>query len=213
MRWDESPKFLLIASGAAAALSAALGLAAIWDHAGYNVAAAALALLTALLGWRAYERSTHRRLGRLQREHLVLPAAVADRVPRGRRAESRGGQLRPGAPGRLRRGRVAGSRRLPCPAGERCQHRALRRGPGRQLSLRGGAAPAPDPQRVRDVCGEVDQPEAHPSQGARAAGRAPANPVGGPMDNKTPLAGKRILLLEDDSDARESMVIDRKSVV
>src|SRR5262249_56157068 len=72
MRWDESPKFLLIASGAAAALSAALGLAAIWDHAGYNVAAAGLALVTALLGWRAYERSTHRRLGRLQREHLVL---------------------------------------------------------------------------------------------------------------------------------------------
>ena len=27
------------------------------------------------------------------------------------------------------------------------------------------------------------------------------------MDNKTPLAGKRILLLEDDSDARESMAM------
>ena len=72
MRWDESPRFLLIASVASAILSAAFGLAAIWDHPGYNVAAAALALLTAILGCRAYERSTHRRLGRLQREHLVL---------------------------------------------------------------------------------------------------------------------------------------------
>src|SRR5258705_1224627 len=85
MRWDESPKFLLIASIASAALSAALGLAAIWDHPGYNVAAAALALLTAILGYRAYERSTHRRLGRIQREHLVLrlrqlPAPIEVRV-------------------------------------------------------------------------------------------------------------------------------------
>jgi len=85
MRWDESPRFLLIASVAAAALSAALSLAAIWDHAGYNVAAAALALLTAILGYRAHERSTHRRLGRMQREHLVmrlrqLPAPIELRV-------------------------------------------------------------------------------------------------------------------------------------
>ena len=84
-RWDESPKFLLIASIASSALSAALGLAAIWDHPGYNVAAAALALLTAILGYRAYERSTHRRLGRIQREHLVLrlrqlPAPIEFRV-------------------------------------------------------------------------------------------------------------------------------------
>jgi hypothetical protein len=72
MRWDESPRFLLIASVASAVLSAALGLAAIWDHPGYNVAAAGLALLTAVLGHRAFERSTHRRLGRIQREHLIL---------------------------------------------------------------------------------------------------------------------------------------------
>ena len=69
MRWDESPRFLLIASVASAVLSAALGLAAIWDHPGYNVAAAGLALLTAILGHRAFERSTHRRLGRIQRTH------------------------------------------------------------------------------------------------------------------------------------------------
>ena len=62
----------MIASGASAALSVALSLAAIWSHAGYNVAAAALAVLTAVLGSRAYDRSTHRRLGRIQREHLVL---------------------------------------------------------------------------------------------------------------------------------------------
>src|SRR5438105_13251190 len=72
MRWDESPRFLLIASVASAVLSAALGLAAIWDHPGYNVAASALALLPAPLGYRAFARSTHRRLGRIQREHLIL---------------------------------------------------------------------------------------------------------------------------------------------
>src|SRR3989442_3157384 len=85
MHWDESPRFLLIASVASAVLSAALGLAAIWDHPGYNVAASALALLTALLGYRAFERSTHRRLGGIQREHLVLrlrqlPAPIELRV-------------------------------------------------------------------------------------------------------------------------------------
>jgi hypothetical protein len=85
MRWDESSRFLLTASAVAAVLSAALGVAAIWGHAGYNVAAAALALLTAALGYRAYERSAHRRLGRIQREHLVLrlrqlPAPIEFRV-------------------------------------------------------------------------------------------------------------------------------------
>src|SRR2546425_1441531 len=85
MHWDESPRFLLIASVASAVLSAALGLAAIWDHPGYNVAASALALLTALLGYRAFERSTHRRLGGIQREHLILrlrqlPAPIEFRV-------------------------------------------------------------------------------------------------------------------------------------
>src|SRR3989442_617451 len=85
MRWDESPRFLLIACVASAVFSAALALAAIWDHPGYNVAAAVLALLTALLAYRAFERSTHRRLGRIQREHLVLrlrqlPAPIEFRV-------------------------------------------------------------------------------------------------------------------------------------
>ncbi|HYS16854.1 MAG TPA: hypothetical protein VET45_08020 [Candidatus Binatia bacterium] len=72
MRWDESPRFLVIASVASAVLSAAFGLAAIWDHAGYNIAGAVLALLSALFGYRALERSTHRRLGGIQREHLIL---------------------------------------------------------------------------------------------------------------------------------------------
>ena len=85
MRWDESPKFLMIASIASAVVAAALSLAAVWDHPGYNVAASALALLTALLAYRGYDRSTHRRLGRIQREHLVLrlrqlPAPIEFRV-------------------------------------------------------------------------------------------------------------------------------------
>lgn len=85
MRWDDSPRFLLIASVASAVLSAALSLAAIWAHPGYNVAASVLALLTVILAYRAFERSTHRRLGRIQREHLVLrlrqlPAPIELRV-------------------------------------------------------------------------------------------------------------------------------------
>src|SRR5262245_17675248 len=85
MRWDESPRFLLIASVASAVLSAALSLAAVWNHPGYNVAASVLAVLTALLVYRGYERSTHRHLGRIQREHLLLrlrelPAPIDFRV-------------------------------------------------------------------------------------------------------------------------------------
>jgi hypothetical protein len=85
MRWDESPRFLLSVSVASALLSAALSLAAVWSHAGYNIAVSALALLTALLVYRGYERSTQRHLGRIQREHLVLrlrelPAPIEFRV-------------------------------------------------------------------------------------------------------------------------------------
>jgi hypothetical protein len=42
----------MIASFAAAIVSAGAGLAAIWDHAGYNVGASLLALLTPLLALR-----------------------------------------------------------------------------------------------------------------------------------------------------------------
>ena len=53
MRWDESPRLLMIASVASAVLGAAFVLAAIRDHAGYNVGAALLALLGALFAYRA----------------------------------------------------------------------------------------------------------------------------------------------------------------
>jgi hypothetical protein len=43
----------MLASFAAAIASAGAGLAAIWDHAGYNVGAALLALLSPLLAYRA----------------------------------------------------------------------------------------------------------------------------------------------------------------
>jgi hypothetical protein len=72
MRWDESPRLLMIASVASAVVSAAVGLAAQWGHGGYNVGAALLALLSALLGYRTWEMSTHRRLDGLQRAQLLL---------------------------------------------------------------------------------------------------------------------------------------------
>jgi hypothetical protein len=43
----------MIANVASAVRSAALGLAGIWDHAGYNVGGALLVFLSALLGCRA----------------------------------------------------------------------------------------------------------------------------------------------------------------
>jgi len=72
MRWDESPRLLMIASVASAVLGAAFVLAAIRDHAGYNVGAALLALLGALFAYRAWELSTHRRLDATQHAQLVL---------------------------------------------------------------------------------------------------------------------------------------------
>ena len=71
MRWDESPKLLMITGVASAVVSAAFVLAAIWDHEGYNVGAALLALLGALFGYRAWEFSTHRRLEGMQRAQLL----------------------------------------------------------------------------------------------------------------------------------------------
>ena len=72
MRWDQSPRYLILASFAAAIASAGAGLAAIWDHAGYNVGAGLLALLSPLLAWRAWNLSRHRRLEGIQRSQLVL---------------------------------------------------------------------------------------------------------------------------------------------
>ena len=62
----------MLASFAAAVASAGAGLAAIWDHAGYNVGAALLALLSPLLAWRAWNLTRHRRLEGIQRSQLVL---------------------------------------------------------------------------------------------------------------------------------------------
>ena len=62
----------MLASFASAIASAGAGLAAIWDHAGYNVGAALLALLSPLLAYRAWVLSRHRRLEGIQRSQLVL---------------------------------------------------------------------------------------------------------------------------------------------
>lgn len=62
----------MIASFAAAIASAGAALAAIWDHAGYNVGASLLALLSPLLALRAWNLTRHRRLEGIQRSQLVL---------------------------------------------------------------------------------------------------------------------------------------------
>jgi hypothetical protein len=74
----------MLASFAAAFASAGAGLAAIWDHAGYNVGAGLLALLSPVLAWRAWNLTRHRRLEGIQRSKLVLrlrqlPGRSADR--------------------------------------------------------------------------------------------------------------------------------------
>src|SRR5262245_51641063 len=62
----------MLASFAAAFASAGAALAAIWDHAGYNVGAGLLALLSPVLAWRAWNLTRHRRLEGIQRSQLVL---------------------------------------------------------------------------------------------------------------------------------------------
>jgi hypothetical protein len=62
----------MIASFAAAIASAGAGLAAIWDHAGYNVGASLLALLSPFLALRAWNLTRQRRLEGIQRSQLDL---------------------------------------------------------------------------------------------------------------------------------------------
>jgi len=72
MRWDESPRVLLNAAVASAVLSVAFVLASRWDHAGYGVGAALLALLCVLFVYRAWEFWIPRQLDDQQREQLRL---------------------------------------------------------------------------------------------------------------------------------------------
>ena len=80
MRRDEPSRLLMVACIAAAVAGVGVSLVGIGRHAGYNVAAALLTLLSALFGYRAWDLSTHRRLEELQRAQLLarlrqLPAA------------------------------------------------------------------------------------------------------------------------------------------
>ncbi len=80
MRWDEPSRLLMVASMATAVIGVGIVLVGIGRHAGYNVAAALLVLLTALFGYCAWNLSTHRRLEEIQRTQLLarlrqLPAA------------------------------------------------------------------------------------------------------------------------------------------
>src|SRR5262249_58722058 len=71
MRWDDPSRLLVAASVGTAAVGVGIVLVGIGRHAGYNVAAALLTLLTALFGYYAWNLSTHRRLGEIQRAQLL----------------------------------------------------------------------------------------------------------------------------------------------
>jgi hypothetical protein len=80
MRRDDPPRLLMVACVVTAVVGVGVILVGIGRHAGYNVAAALLTLLSALFGYRAWDLSTHRRLEELQRAQLLarlrqLPAA------------------------------------------------------------------------------------------------------------------------------------------
>jgi hypothetical protein len=80
IRWDEPSRLLMVACIIASVVGVGVILVGIGRHAGYNVAAALLTLLSALFGYRAWDLSTHRRLEELQRAQLLarlrqLPAA------------------------------------------------------------------------------------------------------------------------------------------
>ena len=80
MRRDDPSRLLMMAGIGTAAVSVGIMLVGIGRHAGYNVAAALLTLLTALFGYCAWNLATHRRLEEIQRTQLLarlrqLPAA------------------------------------------------------------------------------------------------------------------------------------------
>lgn len=71
MRWDDPSRLLMGASIGAAAVGVGIILVGIGRHAGYNVAAALLILLTALFGYCAWNLATRRRLEEIQRAQLL----------------------------------------------------------------------------------------------------------------------------------------------
>ena len=71
LRGDDPPRLLMVASVATAVVGVGMILFGIGRHPGYNVAAALLTLLSALLGYRAWDLSTHRRLEDIQRAQLL----------------------------------------------------------------------------------------------------------------------------------------------
>jgi hypothetical protein len=151
----------MLASFAAAIASAGVGLAAIWDHAGYNVGAALLALLSPLLAYRAWVLSRHRRLEGIQRSQLVLRlrqlppvelrvTAVVDDEAVGFACQLRDAFSR----------RVAGERGVSSAALAGRENRSL---PGRERyerASRFGPVPVAGARRVRATDGALGQRQA-----------------------------------------------------
>jgi len=80
MRWDDPSRLLMMAGLGTAGVAVGIILVGIGRHAGYNVAAALLTVLTTLFGYCAWNLATHRRLEEIQRAQLLarlrqLPAA------------------------------------------------------------------------------------------------------------------------------------------
>jgi hypothetical protein len=71
MRWDDPSRLLIVASTVTAGVGVGIILIGIGRHAGYNVAAALLTLLTALFGYCAWNLASHRRLEEIQRAQLL----------------------------------------------------------------------------------------------------------------------------------------------
>jgi hypothetical protein len=71
IRGDDPPRLLMVACVVTAVIGVGIILLGIGRHAGYNVAAALLTLLSALFGYRAWDLSTHRRLEEIQRAQLL----------------------------------------------------------------------------------------------------------------------------------------------
>ena len=85
MRWDDPSRLLMVSGLGTAAVGVGIVLVGIGRHAGYNVAAALVTLLTALFGYCAWNLSTHRRLEEIQHgrrkgstAHLRVAPARAD---------------------------------------------------------------------------------------------------------------------------------------
>jgi hypothetical protein len=168
----------MLASFAAAFASAGAGLAAIWDHAGYNIGAGLLALLSPVLALRAWNLTRHRRLEGIQRSQLVLrlrqlpPVDLRIVAVSNAEAASFARQLRDA----FVEARVARHRRVSGLAGAHRTDRPVSLGARHERAAALGPVPVAGARRIRAAGGEIGRRRQAPErQRARAAGGPAAN--------------------------------------